>query len=264
MKHILCALFIFFAAISLFAGTIRVSDYPSIQLTSVESSHSSFRPIQFCKNGQCELIPNESILALQGFSEKDMDWSQIFNQCRNYKSLNQLTTWTQIISSMVVAIKPIAVLRNLRSTKNLLASWGLFGRIVGNRIVFDSGITVAGQVVYSIPTRLVDSGDPYPEISPDDVDLVSNLVEEVISDSEAIYYLPTELIEGLAVILKGCTSQLKQEYIHSNARGCLTNCHAKKNKEALTRTQSAPDLHQSVKPGLKWDLQKEQIEDYLQ
>lgn len=264
MKHILCALLILLTAPCLRAGTITVSDDPSIQLTSLNSSQSSFRPVQFCKDGRCELIPNENILSLQEFSQKDLDWGQIFRQCRNYKSLNQLTTWTQILSSLVVGLKPISVLRNLRSTKNLLASWGLWGRIVGNRVVFDSGITIAGQVVYSVPIHLVDTGEPYPEIAPEDAELVSNLVEEVLSESDAIYYLPTELIQGLVVILKGCTAQLKQEYISANAHGCLTNCHSSPTNNSASRTRGQPNLSPSkASPVPRLELQKEDIQSYL-
>lgn len=256
---ILCA-----HVISAHAAEITSLDDSTLSLTSINSAESTFRPVKYCKDGNCELIPNENILSLQAFSEKDLDWNQIFNQCKNYKSLNQLYTWTQIISSVVVALKPITVLRNMRSTKNLLASWGFFGRVVGTRIVFESGISIAGQMVYSLPTQFIDNGDPYPEISPDDVELVSNLLEDVISESQDIYYLPTGLIEGMALILKGCTSQLKQEYTHRNASSCLTNCHSSKSKSTLERSRTAPSLNLPLGSPLSIKMQKAQLEDYLQ
>lgn len=240
MKFLLAGLLSFLFMISANAAEIMTSDGGTVRLTSVDVGYSTFRPIQFCQKGKCELIPDVNTQLLQHFSEEDLNWESIFRQCENYKSLNQLVTWTEILSSIAVAAKPISVLRNLRSTKSLLASWGIWGRVAGNRIVFDTGVFIAGERIYSMPLELVENGAPYPELTPEDVALVSNLIEDVLNDSSEVYFLPEELIVGMATILKGCTSQLKQEYIYSNVESCMSGCHSGKEKPPRIITKKPP------------------------
>jgi hypothetical protein len=246
-------IFLLLCGVSTHAGEITSLDNAAVSIASFSTPDSIFRPIQFCNQGHCELIPHKDVQLLQAFSEKDLNWQQIFKQCKNYSSLNQLTSWTQIVSSLVVALKPITTLRKLRSTKNLLASWGVIGKVVGQRVVFDSGISIAGQVVYSIPLELLDTGEPYPELTPEDVELVSNLLEEVLSDGPEVYFLPVPLIEGIAVVLKGCTSQLKHEYTTNQAQGCLTDCHSTKKTKSWTHSRVPPKPSSYIK--LEDDLQ---------
>jgi hypothetical protein len=256
-------IFFVFCSATVYAGEITSLDNAGISLTSFSTPDSTFRPLQFCNQGHCELIPQKDVLLQQAFSEKDLNWQQIFKQCKNYSSLNQLTNWTQIVSSLVVALKPITTLRKLRSTKNLLASWGVIGKVVGQRIVFEAGVTIAGQVVYSIPRELLDTGEPYPELAPEDVELVSNLIEEVLSEGSEVYFLPVPLIEGIAVILKGCTSQLKHEYTTNQAQSCLAGCHSTKKTKSSVHTLVPPTPAYNNAP-LTLEIQKHQLEDYLQ
>lgn len=194
------------------AAEIHAVDGGDVILLSTSSSRSDFRQVVYCDAQSCQKYPSDEVVLAMSFGGT-ITWEEIFQQCRNFESLNDLLFYTEIVSSLAVFAKPAVALRNLRSTKNLLASWGIFGRVAGNRFVFDAGVVIAGDTILSLPESIPDTGMPYPEISESDVDAVSALAEGLLSEGNEVYYLPRDFVKGLATVIAGCTSQLEENVV---------------------------------------------------